>query len=138
MSITPADMATREAISDILSRFLTDYDYNSDRFTVLFSKVCKRYGFGNLDSSRLSSMLSKSDVAMNTQNLFLHLEPTKKGILPFVTLQSSDNWIHFRIYALLTILDKDCNLQSLGIRFETDEGDVEGTPGSHDFKLSHK
>lgn len=133
MPIKPANKATRNAISDILSRFLKDYNRQSDPWAELLNKVYERYRFGDLDSSRLRSMLNKEDdVVMNTQNLFLHLEPTKKGILPFVTLQSSDNWIHFRIYALLTILE-DCNLQSLGIRFETDEGDVEGSPGSHDF-----
>lgn len=135
MPIIPADMvATQEAISDILSGFLTDYDRLNGRFDELLDKVYVRYQFGDLDASELRSMLSKCpDVEMRTHNKFLHLEPIKKDILPFVTLQSSDNWIHFRIYALLTTLDKDCKLQSLGIRFETDEGDVEGSPGSHDF-----
>ena len=119
-----------------MSRFLTDYDRLNGRFEELLDKVYVRYQFGGLDASELRSMLSKCpDVEMRTHNKFLHLEPIKKDILPFVTLQSSENWIHFRIYALLTILDRDCNLRSFGIRFETDEGDSsgKGSPGSHDF-----
>lgn len=134
MPITPANTATRNAISDILSRFLKDYNGQIGPWAELLSKVYGSYQWRELDASGLRSMLSKCpDVEMRTYNQFLPLEPIKKDIIPFVTLQSSESWIHFRIYALLTILDKDCNLQSLGIRFETDEGDVEGSPGSHDF-----
>ena len=66
----------------------------------------------------------------------MYLEPVKtKNILPLVTIQSSENWVHFRIYALLTMLDEASNLQELAIRFETDEGDgrKENAIGTHDF-----
>ncbi len=134
MPVEPADKATRDVILDILLIFLKDY--NDGSFAKLLCEVYDRYQLGELDANGLRSMLSKCpDVEMRDQNQFLHLEPTKKGILPFVTLQSSDKWVHFRIYALLTILDENCNLQSLAIRFETDEGDLSlgDSLGSHDF-----
>ena len=119
MPVKPADKATRSALLDILSRFLKDYDSQSGTFAVLLCKIYGQYQLGALDASGLESMLSKcSDVQMRTQNQFLHLEPTRKGILPLVTFQSSHNWIHFRIYALLTKLDGECNLQSFGIRLK--------------------
>ena len=139
MSIEPVDEATRDVILNILSRFLVNYDKQSGSFAVLLCEIYGRYQLGEVDESGLKSMLSKdSDVEMMTQNLFLHLEPIEKeekDILPLVTLQSSNDWIIFRIYALLTTLDENCNLQSLAIRFETPEGGISGGSnlGSHDF-----
>ena len=136
MPVKSADKATRDAILDILSLFLKDYDNPSGSFAELLCKVYDRYQLGNPGASGLESMLSNcSDVEMGTLNQFLHLEPIKNNILPLVTLQSSSNWVHFRIYALLTMLDENCDLQSLAIRFETDEGypGVGYSPGLHDF-----
>ena len=85
----------------------------------------------------LSSLLLENvDVGMRDDNLFLNLElAERQKILPFVTLHSCKEWIHFRIYALLTVLDSDCCLQSFAIRFETDEGEPDSGSGSgaHDF-----
>ena len=136
MPIEPADEATRDVILDILSIFLFDHDKQSGPFAVLLCEIYGRYQLGEVDNSGLKSMLSKdSDVEMMTQNLFLHLEPIEKDILPLVTLQSSNDWVIFRIYALLATLDENCNIQSLAIRFETDEGGISAGSnlGSHDF-----
>lgn len=136
MPIEPADEATRDVIWDILSRFLGDYERPDGPFSTLLDRVYCRYPLWSLDADGLASMLSKdSGVEMMTQNLFLHLEPIKKNILPLVTLQSSNDWVIFRIYALLTTLDENCNLQSLAIRFETDEGGIStgSNLGLHDF-----
>ena len=68
--------------------------------------------------------------------MFLYLEPPKnRRMLPLVTLQSSDKWVHFRIYALLAMLDDKDEFRSLAMRFETDEGAIPATGkiGSHDF-----
>ena len=136
MPIEPAGEATRDVILDILLRFMSNYNKQSGPFAVLLGEIYGRYQLGDVDDSGLKSMLSKdSDVEMMTQNKFLHLEPIEENILPLVTLQSSNDWVIFRIYALLTTLDKDCNLQSLAIRFETDEGGIStgSNPGLHDF-----
>ena len=137
MPIQPATTATRDIISDILSRFLIDQELQIEHLTSLLDKVYNKYQLSQLDANGLNSMLNKSpDVAMMEQNQFLHLEPTgSKNILPFVTIQSSQNWLHFRIYALLTMLDEKSNLQTIAIRFETDEGGpVSGKKiGTHDF-----
>lgn len=137
MPIEPADKATLDAISDILSRFLFDFEKRDSRYEEFLGEVYTRYQLGGLDATGLNSMLSKGqDVGMREQNKFLHLEFTEdKSILPLVTLHSSDNWVHFRIYALLAMLDDNSNLQCLAIRFETDEGDHDTGSGfgSHDF-----
>ena len=138
MPIEPADEATRDVILDILLRFMSYYNKQSGPFAVLLGEIYGKYQLGEVDDSGLKSMLSKdSDVEMMTQNKFMHLDPipTKKNILPLVTLQSSNDWVIFRIYALLTTLDENCNLQSLAIRFETDEGGIstESNLGLHDF-----
>ena len=57
-----------------------------------------------------------------------------KTILRLLTLQTSNDWVHFRAYVLLTMLDQCDGLQALAIRFETDEGpQTNGVTGSHDF-----
>ena len=76
------------------------------------------------------------DIAMRDNNQFLRLEPIEcEGILPLVTLHSLDEWVHFRIYVLLTTFDEYSNFKTLAFRFETDEGDYdsEDEAGTHDF-----
>ncbi len=138
MSIKPATKDDRSAVYDILSRFLSRYEWTEGRLSTLRDKVfCKYSRMGNLDEVGLDSMLRKyQDVTMREQSLYLYLEPIKrKNILPLVTIQSSDEWVHFRIYALITMLDDNMDIQSLAVRFETDEGypDPTASVGSHDF-----
>lgn len=138
MTINSATQDERSVVYDILSRFLSKYEWTDGRLSTLRDKFfCKYYRMGNLDEGGLDSMLRKrQDVTMKEQNLYLYLEPIKKrNILPLVTIQSSDEWVHFRIYALLTLLDDNMDIKSLAIRFETDEGSPDRTAseGSHDF-----
>ena len=138
MSIKPATKDVRSAVSDILSRFMVKYEWTHGRLSVLRNKIyCKYYRLGNVDDGGLDSMLLKyEDVTMRDQSLYLYLEPTKdKKILPLVTMQSSHKWVHFRIYTLLTTLDDNMDIQSVAIRFETDEGSSDSavSVGSHDF-----
>ena len=142
MPVAAASSAIRIAVSDILSSFLSDrawneYDWEGKPLGALRDKVYEKYRPIPVDTRALRSELSKSaEVEMREQNRFLHLEPIKgKNMLPIVTMQSTDQWCHFRIYALLTMLDNCSALQSLAIRFETDEGDAqqECGIGSHDF-----
>ena len=73
---------------------------------------------------------------MKDRNLVLYLEPIEKErVLPVITIQSSADWVHFSIYALLAKLNNQSKIRSLAMRFETDEGDYlkEGIIGAHDF-----
>ena len=146
MPIEPATNATRIATSDILSMFLRNYERVDGPVATLCDKI---YGCGltPVSASQLHGMLSSSsDVEMRDNHQFLFLEPIEsEKILPLVTLHSSNDWVHFRIYTLFTMLDKCSTLQVLAIRFETDEGyrnsgsesgshdNSGGEPGSHDF-----
>ena len=135
MPIKPATNAIRIAISDILSMFLKNYEGADGSVATLCDKI---YGCGltPVYAHQLHGILgNSSDVEMKDNHLFLFLEPIEsENILPLVTLQSSNKWVHFRIYTLLTMLDKCSTLQGLAIRFETDEGyrDSEDESGSHD------
>ncbi len=139
MPIEPANIAARIATFDILSRFLHVSQWNYKDFTPLHEKTYKEYHELALpvDIMQLKRNFDNNkEVDMMERNMFLYLEPTKsKSILPLVTIQSSNKWCHFRIYALLTMLDRDSNLQSLAIRYETDEGDgqIGSATGAHDF-----
>ena len=131
MPIAQADSKTKNAVLDILSIFLRDFEGGGRLDSSLSDKLYSRYPLGGANARDLESMLTNGpDVEMRDQNKFLHLAPTGERIFPFVTMQSSDNWVRFRIYALLTMLDDDNNLQALALRFETDEGDG---AGRHDF-----
>ena len=147
MPIEPATNAVRIAISDILSKFLGNYENESGLLAALRDEVYSRYKPIPVDDTGLHGILNNSSgVEMKDNHLFLFLKPIEKeNILPLVTLQSSDDWVHFRIYTLLTMLDKCSTLQALAIRFETDEGyrqpesktdscrQPESKTGSHDF-----
>ena len=132
MTVTKAKGRTRMDVVDILSHFLIDDTARDPRVDQSFlSKIYDRFPLGNVDARGLQSMLTtEPEVRMNELNKFLHLEPTSEKIYPLVTIQSSCEWKHFRIYALLAMLDDRRKLKSLAFRFETDEG--EGT-GSHNF-----
>lgn len=137
MPVNPADQAVRLAVSDILSKF-----YRNDRsldtyFSELAVKVNEIYRPSPLGYHALGGLLlGRDELQLRDNGLFLFLEPVAdKGLLPLLTLQTSSEWINFRAYVLLTMLDESGELQSLAIRFETDEGSSQanGKIGSHDF-----
>lgn len=137
MSVKPADQTVRRAVSDILSVFVSKDEQGDGALAALRQQVYQVLRPDRVDVSALSGLLGKSsDLALKEQNRFLYLEPiVDAGILPFLTLQTSHEWVHFRAYVLLTMFDEDDALQALAIRFETDEGGPEsnGEIGSHDF-----
>ena len=135
MTIKRADNAVRLATSDILSRFLHPHHWEDGPFATLRNEVYSKYAPGQVPAAELHDRFKVGDVKLKEQHRFLYLEPVEgKGILPFVTIQSSCEWVNFRIYALLGMLDKRCEVQTLAIRFETDEGSgPNGGMGSHDF-----
>ena len=136
MPVKAADQKIRIAVVDILSKFLRkDNAYN--RFRTLIDKVYKYYMLYDVGGSKLNGVLNGSDdLYLRDRRQFIFLEPILDSeILPFLTLQTSDRWLHFRAYVLLAMLDEDEQLKTLAIRFETDEGErqTNGTIGSHDF-----
>ena len=136
MPVNPADQAVRIAISDILSKFLSKHEWGDEPLATLRQQVYEKYQPYPVDVHGLSRLLCRSpELELRDQHRFLFLEPvTDKGILPLLTLQTSKQWVNFRAYVLLTMLDKCDGLQALAIRFETDEGtQTNGVIGSHDF-----
>ena len=137
MAVNRADNAVRLAVSDILSNFLCEYEWDDGPLATLRDEMYRIYRPGYVNPQGLHKLLNRNpDIGMRNEHLFLFLEPIEdKNILPLLTLESSSEWIHFRIYVLLTMLDECAALQAMAIRFETDEGvpQPDGTPGSHDF-----
>ncbi len=136
MPVKPADQAVRLAISDILSKFLSDHRWIDGPLAPLAQRVYEKYKPGYVDAQALRGVLGKaSELGLREQSRFLYLEPVvDKGILPFLTLETSREWVNFRAYVLLTMLDQSDELQALAMRFETDEGSrTNGVIGSHDF-----
>ena len=138
MPIKPAGPETRNAIADILSKFLSEHSKLKGDLGVLHEKINDKYqGLSPLLPQQLIGILRKpSGVDMKEHKLVLYLEPIEKErILPLITIQSDHDWVHFRVYALLAKLNDAANLKSLAIRFETDEGGYKknGPKGAHDF-----
>ena len=136
MPVNPADPAVRIAISDILSKFLSGHEWGDGPLATLRQQVYEEYQPIPVDVHVLSGLLRRSsELELRDQHRFLFLEPViNKGILPLLTLQTSNQWVNFRAYVLLTMLDPGDGLQALAIRFETDEGaQTNGVTGSHDF-----
>ena len=137
MPVGPADRAVRLAVSDILSNFLSEYEWEDGPLATLRDKVYRVYRPNHVDADGLRGLArGSSELGLRDQHRFLFLEPViDKTILPLLTLETSDQWVHFRVYVLLTMLDQCAALQALAIRFETDEGGPNpvGMPGSHDF-----
>ncbi len=135
MPVGPADETVRLAVSDILSNFLSEYKWEDGPLATLRDKVYGVYRPNHIDAYGLRGLArGSSELGLRGQHRFLFLEPViDKTILPLLTLETSDQWVHFRVYVLLTMLDKYAGLQSLAIRFETDEGGLESGHGSHDF-----
>ena len=137
MPVSAADKAVRLVVSDILSNFLNEYEWEDGPLAMLRDKVYGVYNPNHVDAYALRGLLSgSSDLGLRAQRRFLFLEPiADKRILPLLTLESSNEWINFRVYVLLTMLDQCATLQALAMRFETGEGGYHsiGTPGAHDF-----
>ena len=136
MPVGPADQAIRLAISDILSKFLSDHKWKDGPLATLAQRVYERYMPERVDDQALRGVIGRNtELELKEQGRFLYLEPVvDKGILPFLTLDTSKEWVNFRAYVLLTMLDPSDELQALAMRFETDEGTrSNGGIGSHDF-----
>ena len=139
MPIKPACQTNKENVAQILERFIHEYDQQQGPQAELLGKVSDKYGVGIVEAKNLASMVvDRQEVGLRDSNLFIHLEMTKdKKILPLVTLYSSDDWRHFRIYVLLAMTDPDSDstLRNLAVRFETDEGHhtQANNIGAHDF-----
>lgn len=137
MPVNPADQSVRLAVADILSKFLSKYERSGGPLASLREQVNEKYRPIPVDVHGLSGLLGgSSELGLRDQHRFLFLEPVAdQMILPLLTLETSNQWVNFRAYVLLTMLDQSGALQALAIRFETDEGVPQSTSirGSHDF-----
>jgi len=137
MPVTEADNSVKLAVSDILSNFLSKRASISGTIATLQEEVGSRYKTGYLESKSFHGIVNgRGDIDMRNQHLFLFLEPiVDEGIVPLLTIESSCRWVHFRLFVLLAIFDECSNLQTLAMRFETDEGGSESNRriGLHDF-----
>lgn len=137
MPVNPAGQAVRRAVSDILSSFLNSYEWDCGPLATLRDQVYEVYKPNHVDAAGLHALLcDNSDLSLRNQHRFLFLEPVGcKEILPLLTLETSNDWVNFRAFVLLTMLDQCSALQALAIRFESDEGVPQptGIRGSHDF-----
>ena len=137
MPVNPATSAVQDTVFDILSKFLRKHERNDGPFTKLEDQVYEKYKPSPVEVHGLKGLLrANSDLELRDQRQFLFLEPiVEKRILPLLTLKTSNRWVSFRAYVLLTMLDQHEALQALAIRFETDEGipHANGVTGSHDF-----
>ena len=108
MPINPADQAVRLAVSDILSNFLSEYEWNGGPLATLRDQVYEVYRPNHVDAHGLRGLLSgSSDLGLREQHRFLFLEPVvDRTILPLLTLETSNQWVNFRAYVLLTMLDQ--------------------------------
>ena len=138
MPVNPADKAVRRSISDILSKFMSEYAWSDGPLTTLRDQVYQKYKPNHVDVHGFSGLIRKYvELKLKEQHRFLFLEPVPvvgKTLLPLLTLETSNDWVNFRAYVLLTMLDRCDGLQALAIRFETDEGPrTNGVTGAHDF-----
>ena len=138
MPVKPANEDTKTIILEILENFFpVDEHWNEPSVNKLYTEACSKFGLNHLPPESFGAKLNENPaVLMRNKEQFLLLEPTAdKKILPFVTIDSSDDWVHFRIYVFLTGFDDNSEIWGVLFRYETDEGD--GTPGDdvgkHDF-----
>ena len=128
MPVNPADQEVRRTISSILSKFLSKNERNDDSFTMLRQQVDEKYEPIPVEVHGLSNLLRRSpELELREQHRFLFLEPVeKKKILPLLTLETSNQWVHFRAYVLLTM----CNCSGTPVRAVRGSGDGCSTPAS--------
>ena len=137
MPVTEADNSVRLAVFDVLSNFLSTLETSAEKITTLQEEVTRRYGPGHMEPRSFHGVVNgRGDIGMRGQHLFLFLEPiVDEGVVPLLTLESSCDWVPFRLFVLLAMFDECNNLQTLAMRFETDEGGSRSNsrPGLHDF-----
>ena len=131
MPIAKAKWPTRLTVGKILVQFMRDPQQGDAKFQGLAGRASSEYGMKPLDSSRLQEVVIKPPDVQMPVDQYLLLEPTRRDyLLPLVTLQSSGEWEHFRIYTLLAKKHGANSVKSIALRFETDEG---SGGGSHDY-----
>lgn len=135
MTVDPATEADRIATTDILSTFVDRPFYGEEYLSRLRGAVREQYELRPIDAAELQGKAIDGDLSLKEKGRFLYLEPIqKKKIIPFVTIQTARKWVNFRIYVLLGMEDAQCEMKTLAIRFETDEGPGQGgKAGSHDY-----
>lgn len=136
MTVNPADNKAKIATADILAKFLMDIEMGEGSFASLQYAASVMYNLEYVDEEQMRASLCRGkDVNLRNQGRFIYLEAIEdKGLLPFVTIQSTQGWVHFRVYVLLTMLGPAGKPRALAIRYETDEGSgTGGNMGSHDF-----
>lgn len=128
MRIARADKRTRLAVAKVLARFMREP--GDAKFLDLRARALSRYPVSTLRPDQLPTIVGKpNNVRMLRSNQYLLLEPTKKDyMLPLVTLHSCEEWIHFRVYTMLTKRHGAKGVESVALRFETNEGS-----GAHDY-----
>ena len=79
-------------------------------------------------------LLDDSFQSMRDDRLFVFLEKTpREDIVPFITFESAPDWMNFRIYALLTRLNLETDVEAFVIRFEGPESGTSVTEGAHNY-----
>ena len=132
MSIQPANEETKSTIRGILERFLAKDDHWSNkRLQRTYEEACPEFEIKTIPAHQLRYHLNDSEIGLRDKDLYFLLEPPEnRRFQPFVTFQTTHDWIHFRAYILLAALDKDEQIQGVAFRYETNEGDGNG---DHDF-----
>ena len=131
MRIQTADNDTKSAVRQILQKFLA-VDGRDGKFNQIYGEAYAEFGINEISSEELGYLFTSPDLNLRDQDRYFVLElPENKRFLPFVTLQSTDDWVHFRIYVLLAAFDNDSRIRGVAFRYETDEG--EDGSGKHDF-----
>ena len=138
MPMKEANQSVKQAVSDILGKFVIEVrDHNVDPIYDPILELIGNRGYTCIGSRGLRPLLCGSqDVDLGGLSLCVVLEAIEDPrIFPLLILRSSQRWVHFRIYTMLWTADHCSELQSLAIRFETDEGDPETDKarGAHDF-----
>ena len=137
MAVAPASELVRVDVAHMLSMFLSEYGWTDGPLVTLRDQMFEKYRPSPVDARTLNGLLrNTTDLHLRDEHRFLFLEPVNdEMILPLLTLHTSDEWVHFRAYVLLAMLDESENIQALVVRFEMDEGGLQanGAIGSHDF-----
>lgn len=137
MPVNPATQSVRLAVSDIISRFLGKPERLPHQLGSLYSAVTETFMPGHLDAAAFHGQAKAgSDLNWRDENRFFYLEPLDDGaIMPLLTVLTSNQWVHFRVYVLLAMYGNDDELEALALRFETDENGSQTSRGlgAHDY-----
>ena len=123
MRIQPADNDAKSTVRAILQKFLV-VNRHDDKFNQIYSAACSAFGIIEIESGEMGHLFDSQDLNLRDQDRYFALElPENKRFLPFVTLESTDHWVHFRAYVLLADIDTKKNqARGIAFRYETDEG----------------